>query len=35
VLTVVALVGHFARFWYSYDAQMRRHEDEMREARSR
>jgi F0F1-type ATP synthase assembly protein I len=35
VFTVVALVGHFARFWYAYDAQMRRHEDELRELRSR
>ena len=35
VLTVLALIGHFARFWYAYDAKMRRHEDELRELRSR
>ena len=35
VLTVLALVGHFARFWYAYEAKMRRHEDELRELRSR
>jgi F0F1-type ATP synthase assembly protein I len=35
VLTILALVGHFARSWYAYDAQMRRHEDELRDLRSR
>jgi F0F1-type ATP synthase assembly protein I len=35
VLVITALVGGFVRFWYSYDADMRRHEDELRELRSR
>ena len=29
VLTVLALLGQFARFWYAYDAEMRRHEAEL------
>jgi len=28
-LSVLALVGQFVRFWYAYDAEMRRHEDEL------
>jgi hypothetical protein len=35
VLVITALVGGFVRFWYVYDADMRRHEDELRELRSR
>jgi F0F1-type ATP synthase assembly protein I len=35
VLTVLALVGHFARIWYAYDAKMREHEEELRKVRSR
>lgn len=29
VLTLLGLVGQFLRFWYAYDAEMRRHEDEL------
>ena len=35
ILVVVALAGLFARFWYSYEATMRRHEADRREMRSR
>jgi F0F1-type ATP synthase assembly protein I len=34
-LSIVALVGHFVRFWYAYETKMRRHEAELRELRSR
>jgi F0F1-type ATP synthase assembly protein I len=28
-LTVLALIGQFARFWYAYDAEMRVHERDL------
>lgn len=35
VLTILALAGQIVRFWYAYDAEMKRHEEELRELRSR
>jgi len=35
VFLALGVIGQFARVWYAYDAEMRGHEERMREGRTR